>query len=312
MEQCTACGWKGISLQMHLSNWRNVACMPAAPLAPALEGVARRCSTAASRLPSLEYERILGEHVQKMYLEKIMHQTHIRCAVALAQDAVSLLSSRIIKELESTAPQAVSTISSLVAGAVHSIKQLNDVERTCQRQCRVTIPAMVPRPLLGPDKIRRKHFAFFSLIDLIIDMLQNDSTARRHFLAKSRYWGTGVLYQKEPTVMRDFEDARRFRWSAAAKAFPTGEKLERVRGVIDSWNDDMTVNTSSCSRTRMSRFPFAVLPAAPAHGSDRARRAGPRCVDIEASYPRPCAATLQHYLLQCCCNAASRRSTRLE
>ena len=132
-------------------------------------------------------------------------------------------------------------VSPIVDNALASIQQLNQIEATCKRQVRQPIMSTVQRPLLGAAKDRDKHFAFFSLIELVSDTLQNDAMARRHILLKSKDWGTGDLYMKEPTMLRDFEDGTRFRWSPAAKPFPVGENQLRVRVVIDTWVDDMTV-----------------------------------------------------------------------
>ena len=66
--------------------------------------------------------------------------------------------------------------------------------------------------------------------------------------------------------MRDFEDARRFRWSPAAKPFPKGERLRRIRAVIDSWNDDMTVREvrfEPAAFDARARAPSASLPSPP-------------------------------------------------
>ena len=181
-ELCDHCGWKGNSIAHHQSKWpecrvRPFECHPR----PTAE---RPGSDAARVCHALEFDRMLGGHVEHMFLQKIMRKAHIQCAVDLANDAVNHVCARIINNLERVAPAAVPSVRATLADALLSIAKLNDVDATCERQCRQPIPRTVDRPLLGLAKIRKKHYAFFSVYELLADMLQNDQVKNRtHRLA---------------------------------------------------------------------------------------------------------------------------------
>lgn len=245
MATCEICLWKGKSLEHHLR--ASPECCP--PVAAAgLPSVAhvRKQSTCAARCKELAFCHALREHVAEMHLEKIMHKTHVNHAIDMTHDAVSLLRESVL-DLVKGAPAVLAGVDALISKALATIDSLKYIDKTCEAQLGRPPIAPVPRPLLGSTKkFRSKHFAFYSVLDLCTDVLQHDATARQHIVTKSDYWGTGELYQKEPTMLTDMEDARRFRWSPAAKAFPPGGRKRRIRIVIDAWNDDMTVRVSLC------------------------------------------------------------------
>ena len=122
---------------------------------------------------------MLGQHVADMHLGKLMHETHVQCAVAMAADAVSHLCERIVRHLQKAAPAAAPGVNSMVANALQSINNQNDIGAACERQCTQRLIQTVDRPLLGPDKIRKKHFVFFSIFELIIDTFARPSCTTR-------------------------------------------------------------------------------------------------------------------------------------
>ena len=177
-EVCAECGWKGKSLAHHQS--KSPECRARPPEChPRPADAERPGSNAAGICRWLEFDRMLGGHVEHMFLQKIMRKAHIQCAVDLAKDAVNHVCATIITDLERVAPAAVSSVRATLADALLSIAKLNDIDATCERQCRQPIPRTVDRPLLGLAKTRKKHYAFFSVYELLADMLQNDQVKNR-------------------------------------------------------------------------------------------------------------------------------------
>ena len=245
METCP-CGWAGVALEKHYGQFPE--CRPATPLIALgpLATTPAPQSTSCNKMWMLQFERILGEHVAVMHLEKLMKTEHVECAVVAVQDAIALLSERIISVLEQGATLAqVQTVTSV---AMDSVKKLKRIDKVCEKRCQGSPLSFIDRPLLGDAAKNRKHFAFFSLKSLLADVLQNDKDDRLHSLASSEEWSTGKLYQKEPTIMRDFQDAKRFRWSRAARPADPNEP---------DWMCPMCLNINLASRASTCSFCMA-------------------------------------------------------
>ena len=210
---------------------------------PEPEAVAAKkwCSDFANSHRSLHFHQTLGHHVSVMYCDRLMAKDQIKCAVALAKDAVTLLATAVLKQVGEVAPGAEQQVAGIFADAGVGIDALNDVEKTCELQCSKKPLTTIERPLLR-DARDEKRFAFISLIALLTDLMQHDAVARRHIVAASEDWSTGKYYRKEPTIQTDLTDGVRFRWSPLARPRDQHEKLRRVRIGIDIWGDGFTVS----------------------------------------------------------------------
>ena len=114
-----------------------------------------------------------------MHLHKKVSVTACTMAVQLAELAAAITVEACLKVASSSgAPDsaAISTVGERVAAVLEELRNIDTV-------CEVEAPgALMPveRPLLAPFAASQKHFAFFSLIQEIADVLQNDAESRQH------------------------------------------------------------------------------------------------------------------------------------
>ena len=187
-----------------------------------------------------------------MHLHKKVSVTACTMAVQLAELAAAITVEACLKVASSSgAPDsaAISTVGERVAAVLEELRNIDKV-------CEVEAPgALMPveRPLLAPFAASQKHFAFFSLIQEIADVLQNDAESRQHVESSTAEWSTGK-FRTPPTVMTDVVHGQRFRESPASRPATALELAgpKRWRIVIQPWNDDATVSTTrhSCWAVR--------------------------------------------------------------
>ena len=159
-----------------------------------------------------------------MHLHKKVSVTACTMAVQLAELAAAITVEACLKVASSSgAPDsaAISTVGERVAAVLEELRNIDKV-------CEVEAPgALMPveRPLLAPFAASQKHFAFFSLIQEIADVLQNDAESRQHVESSTAEWSTGK-FRTPPTVMTDVvhgcaRSGERARPAVARLAYPT-------------------------------------------------------------------------------------------
>ena len=235
-ECCPACRWKGKSLDHHYRWFPDHKPLVTKPLPPPAPASPLPLPKTKMHLWAADIEDKLGWHVANMHLNKFVSIDNVKLAVTMLEDTVKLLAAAVIEAVRRNATAEVTELFSTTSSAVEG---LHNVHKTCEIQCQ-TYLEQVPRRLLGTVADQRKHFAFFSVTSLIIDVLQNDAAARRHILATSADWSSGEYYNKPALRLSSMTDGERFRSSPLARPSAPSDVL-RVRVWVDSWNDDMTV-----------------------------------------------------------------------
>lgn len=191
----------------------------------------------ARRFRDAALEQMLGTRVAHMRLSKCMEIVDVRNAVALVEATVTLLRKRLVASATTAAPFFVPELEQIFDAVVASISKLNDVENVCEEQSKGHVVPLTRS--ISPDAaFNKKHFCFFSPLELISDAIQNDAVVRHWCLTESQEWSTGCHYMVPPTVIKDFKDAARFRWSPLARPADPADKILRVRVALDNWNDD--------------------------------------------------------------------------
>jgi hypothetical protein len=103
-----------------------------------------------------------------------------------------------------------------------------------------------------------EKFVFFSIIQLLTQVLQRDTAARKMIMQASDDWKTGRYWQGEPEVISDFMHGSRFANSwMARKAAPGEERVIRIQ--LIGWDDEATVSNINPSTALHARSPSCLL-----------------------------------------------------
>ena len=170
-----------------------------------------------------------------MHLQNKVHINHCEEAVRLAR-AATLLVLDVCRALSEDA----SAFDNVVKQTLAVMDKLMNVDEACAQHAPGSLQP-VSRPLLESNHESKKHFAFFSLVSLIGDVLQNDDEALEQILISSADFATGK-YREPPTIISDVKHGLKFAASPCSRSIPVNPSKQR-RVVIDlhAWNDDATV-----------------------------------------------------------------------
>ena len=242
MPTCGACGAQYLRLGGHLRyspGCGELAVSPSEPPPPPPATPSQTPSNTPSgdTLRWAQMSSKLGFIIASMRLNQKIHILHVEQAITLARTAIELAMDVLDVKCGNN-QEAAANATEVRAGAMRVLDGLKDVDHVCKEQ---TTGALSPikRPGLAPDEVGKKHFAFFSLIHLIADVLQNDTESRKYIEAESDEIRTGK-YRELPTVLTDTKHGLRFRNSALSRKALPGEP-RRIVMDLHSWNDDATV-----------------------------------------------------------------------
>ena len=242
MQQCAVCNKSYAKLGAHYRYSPGCKVAPVLPSAPEPAPLPAAPSTTPTG-DALRWQQAsskLGSMIAHMRLQKNVHILHCEMAVELARAAV-LLVLDVLESKLATNKLAAATVVDVRAGATEVLGGLNNITDVCKKQTEGALRP-ISRPLLAKDEEGKKQFAFFSLIHLIADVLQNDAESRKHTLEESDEIRTGK-YRQPPVVLTDTKHGERFRNSPCSRPALPGER-RRVVLDLHSWNDDATVGPS--------------------------------------------------------------------
>jgi hypothetical protein len=236
---CASCGRTYILWGQHERRW---GCQ-----LPALAEEKQARRDLASDLRFKELQSRLGVEVATMHLHKCISITACVMAVQLAEKAAA----HVIETVRSAAVAAAASntvlgeedIIAIGARSTAVLQELRNIDKVCEMHAPNALTP-VARPLLAPAEASKKHFAFFSLVHAVADVLQNCPEDRAHCYKSSEEWRTGKFRLPQNSIT-DIVHAQRFRDSPASRP-ATPAELAGPRRVIlaaQPWNDDATVST---------------------------------------------------------------------
>jgi hypothetical protein len=234
---CAACGRSYAYWGKHMRQWGCAWPEPAR--------AQKADSTLALDLRFMELQNRLGVTVATLHLHQNMSITACVSAVQLAEEATA----HVIETMRAAAASAAASSTVLAAADITAIgarsaallQGLRKIPEVCEKHATGALTP-VERPLLAQAKASKKHFAFFSLVHEIADILQNNPEDRNHCYTSTEEWSTGKLRLPQSKIT-DVIHGQRFRDSPASRPFTPAERagLRRVHIAAQAWNDDATV-----------------------------------------------------------------------
>ena len=229
-----SCGWKGVRLKQHRAYAPTCAARALVLISPdaAVEKVPE--PVGADRRHWTDIARTtLGVRIHNMHSNDLMSYAHISNAVDLAAAFV-----------ETVLEQWGADEKAVREGVQDLLKAFRE-PRTVVTQVSAKLGSVkvIERPTLGDPKKAPKHYAFVSLTQVLVQMLQKHAQFRQVCIAESEVWKSGAKLVT-PSVLRDVTDGLRFRQSRSARKAGPGEE-RRLRIALAEWTDEFTVRAQS-------------------------------------------------------------------